>query len=157
MHSPSEDQEIIVSMCGVCAAGCGVEVHLEHGKIERLVPLKNHPQGIVCPRGMAAKEIVYSKDRILFPQRRVGKRGEGIFERISWDDAYNIIVENLQKIARDFGPEALCIYTGRGNFEFGLYERLCPQRYRRIRRMQCFSHSAHQTTTGVGSPYVSMA
>ena len=116
----------IVSLCGVCPAGCGVEVHLAHGKIERLVPLKDHPQGIVCPRGVHAAEVVHSPDRLLFPQRRVGARGEGRFERISWDDAYAILVDNLREIAARHGPEAVCIYTGRGNFEYGLNEMFSP-------------------------------
>lgn len=84
-------------MCGVCPAGCGVNIHLVDGKIERLVPLKDHPLGIVCPRGIRAREIVYSEDRILYPQRRIGSRGQGQFERISWDEAYDLIVEELQR------------------------------------------------------------
>jgi hypothetical protein len=55
-------RKVVTSMCGVCPAGCGVKVHLVNGKIDRLTPLKRHPLGIVCPRGMQAKEIVYSED-----------------------------------------------------------------------------------------------
>jgi anaerobic selenocysteine-containing dehydrogenase len=124
VDSPSS--QVITSICGVCPAGCGVNVHLVDGKIDRMTPIKGHPQGIVCPRGMNAKEIVYSKDRLLYPQRRVGPRGEGKFVRISWDEAYDILVENLQSISRRYGPEAACIYTGRGNFEFGLNETFAP-------------------------------
>lgn len=113
-------------MCGVCPAGCGVDVHLLDDRIERLVPLKDHPLGIVCPRGTRAADIVYSDDRLLYPQRRVGKRGEGRFERISWDDAYRMIVDRFREIARRHGPEAIAIYTGRGNFEFGLNEAFAP-------------------------------
>ena len=118
--------KIIASMCGICPAGCGVNVHLIDGKIERLTPLKGHPMGIVCPRGLRAKEIVYSPDRILYPQKRVGARGENRFERITWDEAYDIIVENLQRIAEEYGPEATAVYTGRGNFEYGLNEAFAP-------------------------------
>lgn len=117
---------VVTSMCGICDAGCGVHVHLKDGKIDRLRPIKDHPLGIVCPRGARAAEIVYSEDRILYPQRRVGERGEGRFERISWDSAYEIWVEKMQKIADRYGPEALCTYTGRGNFEFGFSESFSP-------------------------------
>ncbi|MCP4360047.1 MAG: molybdopterin-dependent oxidoreductase [Chloroflexi bacterium] len=116
----------IASMCGICPSGCGVNVHLVDGRIDRLTPLKNHPLGIVCPRGLQAKEIVYSPDRLLYPQRRVGKPGSGKFERITWDNAYDIIVENLQRVAEKYGPEAIAIYTGRGNFEYGLNEAFAP-------------------------------
>jgi len=126
-QSPIRNREsVIASVCGVCPAGCGVDVHLVDSRIDRLTPLKSHPQGIVCPRGMQAKEIVYSPDRLLYPQRRVGARGSGEFERISWDEAYATIVESLQRIADEFGPEATAIYTGRGNFEFGLNEAFSP-------------------------------
>lgn len=120
------DESTVVSMCGVCPAGCGVRVLLENGRIERLLPLKEHPQGIVCPRGLRAKEIVYSPDRILYPQRRVGERGSGQFRRISWDEAYELMVEKLHAIADQYGPEATSIYTGRGNFEYALNETFAP-------------------------------
>ena len=118
--------ESIISMCGVCSAGCGAEVHLKDGRITRLTPLKDHPYSVLCPRGMKAPEIVYSPDRLLYPQRRVGARGEGRFERISWDEAYDAIVANLRRVADEHGPEAVGIYTGRGNFEFGLNEMFAP-------------------------------
>ncbi len=118
--------EVVPSVCGICPAGCGVNVHLINGKIEYLTPIKEHPHGIVCPRGVVAREIVYSQDRILHPRRRVGERGEGKFERISWDEAYDILVEKLRVISEQYGPEANCIYSGRGNFEFGLNEMFAP-------------------------------
>ncbi len=120
------EQETIISMCGVCSSGCGAEVHLEDGRITRLTPIKDHPYSVLCPRGMKAPEIVYSPDRVLYPQRRTGARGEGKFERITWDEAYDAIVANLRRIAAEHGPEAAAIYTGRGNFEFGLNEMFAP-------------------------------
>lgn len=126
MSSRSSTHTIVDGICGVCPSGCGVKVHLVDGRIHRLTPLKGHPLGIVCPRGLQAREVVYSPDRLLCPQRRVGPRGSGEFERISWDQAYDLMVEALQRIARDFGPEAACVYTGRGNFEFGLNETFAP-------------------------------
>ncbi len=144
-------REIITGLCGVCPAACGVEIHLAGGRIERLTPLKEHPQGIVCPRGVAAPEVVYSPDRLLFPQRRVGARGEGRFERISWDEAYAIIVENLQRIAASHGPEAVCIYTGRGNFEYGLNEMFAPSGTVESSANTVLFPFGSPNTTGVGA------
>jgi anaerobic selenocysteine-containing dehydrogenase len=138
-------------MCGVCPAGCGVNIHLVDGKIERLVPLKDHPLGIVCPRGTRSREIVYSEDRILYPQRRIGWRGEGRFERISWDEAYDLIVGELQRIARRYGPEAVCLYTGRGNFEFGLNETFAPAGTVETSANAVLFPFGSPNTTGVGS------
>jgi len=116
----------VVSVCGVCPAGCGAEVQLEAGRITRLTPIKEHPYSALCTRGMKAPEIVYSPDRLLFPQRRVGARGEGKFERITWDEAYAHIIAGLHRIAAEHGAEAVGIYTGRGNFEYGLNEMFAP-------------------------------
>ena len=138
-------------MCGVCPAGCGVEVHLVDGKIDRLVPLKDHPQGSICPRGVSAKEIVYSEDRLLYPQRRTGERGESKFERITWDDAYDIIVASLERIKRQYGAEAVSIYTGRGNFEFGLNELFAPDGTIESSANAVLFPFGSPNTTGVGS------
>ncbi|MFQ5564882.1 MAG: molybdopterin-dependent oxidoreductase, partial [Paracoccaceae bacterium] len=119
-------QTTVPGICGVCPAGCGVNVHFKGDRIERLTPLRNHPLGFVCPRGAAAAEIVYSPDRLLYPQRRCGARGDGQFERITWDDAFEILVASLERIAAHHGPEALCLSTGRGNFEYGLCEAFAP-------------------------------
>jgi anaerobic selenocysteine-containing dehydrogenase len=118
--------EVVAGMCGVCPSGCGVNVHLVDGKIERLTPRKDHPLGIVCPRGLRARDIVYAPDRLLYPQRRIGPRGEGRFERISWDEAYELMVDRLRHTAGEYGPEAVCMYTGRGNFEHGLNDAFAP-------------------------------
>jgi len=125
-EEPVPLQRVVDSICGVCPAGCGVSVHLRDERIERLTPLKNHPCGIVCPRGSRAGEIVHSDERILYPQRRVGERGDGRYERITWDQAYEMWVDQLHRISREFGPEAVALYTGRGNFEFALNEFFSP-------------------------------
>ncbi len=138
-------------ICGICPAGCGVNVHFGDGRIERLTPLKGHPLGMVCPRGARAAEIVYSDERILYPQRRVGERGEGRFERISWDDAYDIWVKNLRLTAERFGPEAVCMYTGRGNFEFGLNEAFMPSRASESSANAVLFPFGSPNTTGVGA------
>lgn len=120
-------EQVVTTICGICSAGCGVDVHLVDGKIDRLSPISGHPQGIVCPRGAHAREIVYSPDRILYPQRRSERGGQDPFERITWDTAYDSIVDNLCRIASQYGPESICTYTGRGNFEYGLNEAFAPE------------------------------
>jgi anaerobic selenocysteine-containing dehydrogenase len=145
------ERTVVAGMCGVCAEGCGVEIHLAAGRIARLRPLKDHPRGIVCPRGTRAPEIVYSPDRLLYPQRRIGAKGEGLFERITWEDAFELIVEQFQRIADRYGPEALCVYTGRGNFEFGLNENFAPAETRESSANAVLFPFGSPNTTGVGS------
>ncbi len=145
------NQSVMTGICGVCPSGCGVTIHLANGQIERLTPLKHHPQGIVCPRGMRAKEIIYSEDRLLYPQWRVGARGQGQFERITWEQAYDSMVEALRRIAKQYGPEAVCIYTGRGNFEFGLNEAFAPSGTVESSANAVLFPFGSPNTTGVGS------
>ncbi len=142
---PRRDE--IDSICGICPAGCGVTAHLSDGRIERLTPLKDHPLGIVCPRGARAAEIVNSDDRLQFPQRRVGSR----LERISWDSAFDIWTEEFHKIARKHGPEAVCHYTGRGNFEFGLNELFTPSDTSESSANAVLHPFGSPNVTGVGS------
>lgn len=113
-------REIVTGVCGICPGGCGVNIELVDGKIESISPLKNHPVGVVCVRGIHAKEIVYSKDRLRYPLLRTGAKGDGEFERIGWDEALDRIADAFQKIKREYGPEAVMSYFGRGSFDNNL-------------------------------------
>ena len=144
-------EEVVSSMCGVCSAGCGVDVHLRQGRIERISPLQGHPQGLICPRGVHAAEVVYSPDRLLFPERRAGPRGAGAFERISWEQAYDSIVGQLRGLAARYGPESMCVYTGRGNFEYGLNEFFAPAGTVELSANAVLFPFGSPNTTGVGS------
>ncbi|MCP4010034.1 MAG: molybdopterin-dependent oxidoreductase [Proteobacteria bacterium] len=135
------------SVCGICPSGCGVTAHFKEGRFERMTPLKNHPLGIVCPRGGRASEIVYSEDRLAYPQRRTSKG----LERVSWDDAYEIWIGAMEKISRQYGPEALCHYTGRGNFEFGLNEFFAPSGTSETSANAVLFPFGSPNVTGVGS------
>jgi anaerobic selenocysteine-containing dehydrogenase len=116
----------VSGVCGICPSGCGVDIELVDGAIERITPHKDHPMGIVCPRGVHAKDIVYSPDRLQYPLARIGERGEGRFERISWDDAMGRIAERLLAIRDRTGPQSVMTYMGRGVFDKGLVEVFAP-------------------------------
>ncbi|MGQ9502378.1 MAG: molybdopterin-containing oxidoreductase family protein [Anaerolineae bacterium] len=143
--------QVVYGLCGVCPGGCGVEIHLENGKISRLAPWKDHTQGMCCPRGAHAPEIVYSNDRLLYPMRRIGKRGDGHFERISWDQALDTIAENLRTVTQRYGPQAICVYTGRGVFDWTLCHLLTPAGVRESSAWSLFFPLGSPNTTGVGS------
>jgi anaerobic selenocysteine-containing dehydrogenase len=114
-------------ICGICPAGCWVEVGMQDGKMVDIRPDKNHTLGMICRRGQHAPEIVYSEHRLRYPMKRVGPKGTQEFERITWDEAYDIIVEKLNKIKAESGPEAISIYTGRGSFELSLCDMFQPK------------------------------
>jgi cysteine desulfurase NifS len=114
-------------LCGICPAGCWVEVDLEKGKLVDIRPDASHNLGMICRRGKHAPEIIYSEHRLKYPMKRVGPKGSYKFERITWDEAYDIIVENLNRIKSKSGPEAVAIYTGRGAQELSLCDMYQPK------------------------------
>lgn len=114
-------------ICGICPAGCWVKVGLKNGKLETIAADVGHPLGMICRRGKHAAEIIYSEHRLRYPQRRVGPKGTFEFERISWDEAYGLIVDHFNTIKKESGPEAVAIYTGRGSFELSLCDIFQPK------------------------------
>jgi anaerobic selenocysteine-containing dehydrogenase len=76
---------------------CGITAHVENGRITSIepgsFPLPEYDRRI-CLMDMSRLEYQYHKDRLLFPLRRVGKRGAGKWQRISWDDAFAILGES---------------------------------------------------------------
>ncbi len=77
----------------------------------------DHPfsQGELCPKVNRFLDRVYSPDRILHPLRRVGAKGEGTFERISWDDALGEIADRLHAVIAEHGAEAVLPFSDAGN------------------------------------------
>lgn len=114
-------------ICGICPAGCWVKVGIRNGRLETIAADESHPLGMLCRRGQHAAEIIYSEHRLRFPQKRVGPKGSFEFERIGWDEAYDLIVERLNTIKAESGPEATAIYTGRGAFELSLCDIFQPR------------------------------
>jgi anaerobic selenocysteine-containing dehydrogenase len=98
---------------------CGVKINLVDGKIDK-ISLSRVTSGVACVRGLHAKEIVYSSDRLKVLLRRIGERGEGRFEPTSWDDALNRIADAFQGIKKGYGAEAVMTYFGRGSFDNNL-------------------------------------
>ena len=113
-------------ICGICPAGCWVEVGIDEGRLSSIEADKGHPLGMICRRGHHAPEIIYSENRLKYPMRRVGLKGSHEFERISWDEAYDVIVGHLNRIKQESGPESVAVYTGRGAFELSLCDMFQP-------------------------------
>ncbi len=100
-----------------CPDACGIEVTLKDKIITRLKGDNDHPftQGFLCKKVSTYHHRVQSDDRVLFPQRRISSKGEARFERISWDSAWDILVNTLTTIKQQYGGDALLPYTYAGN------------------------------------------
>ena len=119
--------ETVRGICGICPAGCWVRLGLRAGRLETIEPDEGHALGMICRRGQHAPEIVYSEHRLTTPLGRTGPKGTHAFEPISWDEAYERIVANLNRIKEESGPEAVSVYTGRGAFELSLCDMFQPE------------------------------
>lgn len=119
-QAASKGKKIYRSACRMCHGGCGVLVHVKDGKV---VKIKGDPEsplnkGKICLKGIASVEHLYNPDRLKYPLKRVGQRGEGKWERISWDEAYGTIVEKIQEIQENYGTESVVIGQGTGRHHF---------------------------------------
>ena len=105
-------------MCGLAETYCGTLCTVEDGKFTHVEgnPLAGNNSGhggrTLCAKGNSAPQLVYEPTRILYPMKLVGEKGSGEFERISWDEALDIIAENLKKYREEYGPETFFILSG---------------------------------------------
>ncbi len=103
-----------------CPDGCAVLITVEDGRATKIQGDPEHPitRGFLCGKVAKYLDRVYSPDRVLYPMRRTapkGAHGDGVFQRISWDEAFDEIVRRLKQISAEFGPEAILPYSYGGN------------------------------------------
>ncbi|APA96573.1 NADH:ubiquinone reductase (H(+)-translocating) [Nocardia seriolae] len=103
-----------------CPDGCSWVVEVADGKAVGLRGNKAHPvtRGALCVKVNRYLEQVHSPDRITHPLRRVGRKGEGRFERITWDEALDEIATRLTGIVDEFGGEAVWPFHGTGSLGY---------------------------------------
>ena len=112
--SPEVSDEIRKTTCYMCACRCGIDVHLKKGKVAYIEGNRDHPvnKGVLCAKGSAGIMQVNAPSRLRAPLKRVGPRGSGEFEEISWDEALSLATNVLEPI-RQKNPEKLAFFTGR--------------------------------------------
>ncbi|MDT3621299.1 dimethylsulfoxide reductase subunit A [Cronobacter malonaticus] len=116
------DERVVWSACTVnCGSRCPLRMHVVNGEI-RYVETDNTSgddydglhQVRACLRGRSMRRRVYNPDRLKYPMKRVGKRGEGKFVRISWDEALDTIAQGMKRVISDYGNEAIYLNYGTG-------------------------------------------
>ncbi|MEZ7813223.1 MAG: molybdopterin oxidoreductase family protein [Paracoccaceae bacterium] len=112
--SPKVSDQVRKTTCYMCACRCGINVHLTSGKVTYIEGNRDHPvnKGVLCGKGAAGIRQIYSPSRLTAPMRRVGPRGSGAFEVITWDEALQTATDWMQPL-RDTAPEKLAFFTGR--------------------------------------------
>src|SRR5262249_36266722 len=110
-----QEMKIVHAACPHdCPDTCAMLVEVEDGRATKVAGDPDHPttQGFLCTKVARYLERVYNSGRVLYPMRRIGAKGEGRFERISWEEALDTIARRFQQIAEsDGGPEAILPYS----------------------------------------------
>ncbi len=113
---PETGIEIKKSICAICdpMRQCGLSLYVKNGTIIKVDGNEQHPfnQGKLCSKGASTRQYVYAANRLTTPLKRIGPRGSGQFERISWDEAMTTITDRLLAIKREHGPETVSFFAG---------------------------------------------
>jgi anaerobic dimethyl sulfoxide reductase subunit A len=111
------------------------------------------PQYRACLKGRAYRQLVYHPDRLKYPLRRVGERGEGKFERISWDEALDTIASELKRVKATYGARSTILLCSAGDLAYlhygGLIDRL-------LVRVGGYT-GVHGTVSNKGTEYAAVA
>ena len=106
--------QVLASTCWECSTCCGALLHVEDGRVGEVAPYPEHPasRGAFCIKGIRGMPgVAYGAERLLHPMRRTGARGEGRWERISWEAALDEMAERLDAVRAAHGPLALAAAT----------------------------------------------
>ncbi|MCQ0091795.1 molybdopterin oxidoreductase family protein [Roseovarius sp. M141] len=112
--SPPVSDEVRKTTCYMCACRCGINVHMKESKVAYIEGNRDHPvnKGVLCAKGSAGIMQHNSPARLRAPLKRVGPRGSGEFEEISWDEALGLATDWLAPLRAE-APEKLAFFTGR--------------------------------------------
>lgn len=117
----TEQEQVFCGVCrGNCSGTCKINLHVVDGKIVKTSrrPFNSFPDmsiDRICLRGLSQVYNIYGPNRIQYPMRRVGERGAGEWERITWDEAVDEIAQRWQEIREKYGDQAIAYTRGSGN------------------------------------------
>ena len=137
--------------------GCGLKVLVDEGKAIRVLPdeTNQRSKGYACAKGIASLERIYHPERLLYPLKRNGERGEGKWERISWDQALEYAAGQLNRIKEEFGVQAVAFGQGAPKgLEYLLMMRPLPSIGNMSMRSVSCLKTAPSGSTGAVSPGV---
>ncbi len=155
-----DELKVVKSSCRMCHGGCGALVHVKDGDVVKVTGDPDSPmnKGRLCPKGAASIELLHHPDRLKYPMRRLGARGEGRWERISWDEALDSIVVKLKEIIEDLGAESIGIGQGTGRRHFDYVVRfanaLGTPNWCEPGCAQCFIPRLNANMLTLGMPFV---
>ncbi len=116
----TDDIRSYLSVCRICHGGCLARLYVKNGRLIRVKPEPGSPfsHGQMCVKGLTTPEMMYHPSRLMSPLKRTGKRGEGGWEKIGWDQALDEIADGIRNITETFGPEAVVLGQGTGRHHY---------------------------------------
>ncbi|MCZ8515635.1 molybdopterin oxidoreductase family protein [Paenibacillus filicis] len=119
MHSYLKERTgVFPSVCSLdCPDQCGLLLHKVDGKIVKIEGDPNHPvtRGAICNKVRNMGERIYDPKRLRYPLKRTGRKGEGSFERISWEEVIGTITSRWKRLIAEHGSESIMPYSFYGN------------------------------------------
>lgn len=118
MSKPAENTNAVKEIrgyCALCTAHCATIATVENGRVTRLDPDYDHPNGgVMCIKGKAAPELIYSPDRLNYPLKRTRPKGAADpgWQRVSWDEALDDIARRILEIRDRFGAQSIALAKG---------------------------------------------
>ena len=104
-------EKAVLTFCQHCHMKCRIFCHVAGGKITRIT----NAMGVDCPKNVYSHELLYHPDRLIHPLKKVGRRGEGKWQRVSWDEALGILADRFGEIKAKCGVEAIANVKGCGH------------------------------------------
>jgi thiosulfate reductase/polysulfide reductase chain A len=108
----------IPTTCQQCPAGCGVIAYLNGDRLVQILGNPDHPinMGGICAKGVAGINLVNDPDRLLYPVKRIGPRGQNRWSRITWDEAYHTLSSRIGRLIKEGRSEGLVVDLGHPDF-----------------------------------------
>lgn len=106
----ASSRQVLPSACPLdCPDACSLEVQVEDGRVVKIDGTHRNPitDGYICAKVRRIPEHLYGPDRLLYPARRTGRKGDGSFERISWDEALDLIAQRMREARERLGGESV--------------------------------------------------
>ncbi len=114
-RAKDKEEHMVRTFCSLCGPMmcCGLNCYVRDGKLVRVEGMKESPinKGKLCAKAYASAQWLYSPQRLRYPLKRVGEKGEGKFEKVTWDEALDIIASKLKEQKEKYGPESLAILS----------------------------------------------
>ena len=113
---PNDAEKVVMTVChSHCGGACPLKLHVRDGVITRI---ETDDEFRACLRGRAYRQRLYGADRLKYPMKRVGERGSGEFERISWDEALDTVASEIKRVNKTYGPSSVSFICSAGDICF---------------------------------------